>query len=112
MRVGLGGLPFVRIWLGQAGRHRLGGPLHRRNESIALPGDCLYEMRLLGIVAQDLADLSYSAVDAVVSIEKNALPPNPFGDLVPANNLPSLFNEEEQNLQRNTLEFEHTSGTA
>src|SRR5262250_402942 len=99
MRAGLGGLPLPLIWLGQMNWRRFGDPLHRRNESITLPGNGLHKARLLGVVVEDLADFPDGPVDTVVGIEKNVLAPHPFGDLIAADNLTSLLNEEEQNFQ-------------
>jgi hypothetical protein len=47
------------------------------DEAISLPGYCLYKSRGLGIILQDLTQFADCTPDAVVSIQKNSVAPNP-----------------------------------
>jgi hypothetical protein len=68
--------------------------------------------RLLGIVLQYLADFADGAVDAVVSIEKDVLAPDPLGNFLAGNELTLPLDQNEQDLQRKTLELQHATSVS
>jgi hypothetical protein len=65
---------------------------YRCNETITPAGHGLYKARVLRIIIQHLPNLADGAVDAVVSIKKNALAPNLFDDLLSGNEFAALLN--------------------
>ena len=67
---------------------------------------------MFGIVLQDLPDFPNRAVDAVVDVEVNLLPPNPLDDLLPRDQLPAVLGEEQQNLHGNALQLERLAGAS
>jgi hypothetical protein len=81
---------------------------HRRNKTIPAPGDCLNEAWLLGVVSKDVPYFSDCSVDAVVGIEKNVLAPDSLCDLFAADDLTSLLYQEQEDVHRDALKFEHT----
>src|SRR4029077_13396982 len=83
-----------------------------RNETVSPAHYGLHESRLFGIVVKDLADLANRAIDAVVRIEENALTPNPLDDQLPADELPPMFHQEEQQFRRNALQLEQAAAAA
>src|SRR5579862_1600633 len=76
------------------------------NESVPDSSDRLYKSRALGIVIECLPDFAYSGVDAIVHINKNGLPPYPVGDPFPGYDFAALLNQQQQDLQRDALEFD------
>src|SRR5258708_28639178 len=77
------------------------------NEAISPAGNCLDVPWLFGIIAEDLADFADCSVDGVVSIEEDLRAPDALDNLLASNNDPALFNQEEQKLRRNALQFKH-----
>ena len=86
--------------------------LDHGNEAVSPSGDGLHESRSLGVVLQYLANLADGGVDAVVGVEEDVLAPNPFYDLVTGHELPSSFNQEEQQLHGNSFQLERPAGAA
>ena len=84
----------------------------RRDETIALASDGLYEARLFGIIPQDLADLADGAIDAVVGVKRDPGAPNALNDLLAGNDFVPLLDKEEQKLHGDALQFEHTTAAA
>jgi len=76
-RVSRRGIPLGGSSCG--GGHHLN---HGCDKTVSLARDSLYKARLLGIVPQHLANLTDSAVNAVIGIEKDALSPDPLNDLL------------------------------
>ena len=85
---------------------------NRRDETVSLPRDRLYEARLFGIILQDLPNLADRSVDAVVGVEEDILAPDPLNDVFPSDDLSPALNQDRQNLRRNALQFEHATGAA
>jgi hypothetical protein len=77
-----------------------------------VPGHCLNESGVLGVILQRLAKLPDRAPDAVVSVEKNTVAPNPRDDFFPGDNLVPPLNEEDQHLQRDALQLHHLLAAA
>ena len=50
---------------------------------------------LLGIILEHLADLADGRVDAVIGVEEDIFPPDPFDNLLPADELPALLDEQQ-----------------
>jgi hypothetical protein len=84
----------------------------RRYETIPLPGNCLNEPRFLGVVLQNLPDLPDRAVDTVVRVEIDILPPNPFDQLFTGHNQSPLLHEELQNFHGDALNLENPTEAA
>src|SRR5262249_32628581 len=84
----------------------------RCNKAIPLAGNCLDKLRLFGIVLQDLANLADGAPDAVIGVEENSVTPNFSDNLLAGNNLAPVLKQKNQDLQRNTFQFEHMTVTA
>src|ERR1700677_3961445 len=82
---------------------------NRRDETVSLPRDRLYEARLFGIILQDLPDLANRSVYAVVGVEEDILAPDPLDDVLPADDLSVTLNQDRQNLGRNAFEFDHAT---
>ena len=82
------------------------------DEAIPLAGDGLYETRLFGIVLQNLPDLTNRSINAVIGVEEDILAPDSRDDVLPANDLSLVLDQDRQNLCRNALQFEQTTGAA
>ena len=96
-------------WLGSY--DCLFGSNDQGDEAISLPGHGLYESRGLGVILQDLTKLADRAPDTVVSVEESALAPHPGNDLIPGNNLVSMFKQEEKDLERDALQLQRMNAT-
>ena len=83
--------------------------IHRCHETVSLPGNCLDETGLFGIVFQNGSNFSDRTVNAVVRIEEDLLPPDPLRNLLAADKLTPLLDQEQQNFHRDALKFEHTT---
>src|SRR5580704_5677654 len=75
------------VWLGSLHAACFRGVYDGCDEAISLPRYCPYESRGLGIILQDLTQFADGTPNAVVSIQKNSLAPNPGNDLIPSDNL-------------------------
>jgi hypothetical protein len=64
------------------------------------------------MIAENLAYFSNGSINAVVSIEKSVLAPDPLDDLLARDQLVSMLEQECQDLHRNALKFERTSRAA
>jgi len=69
----------------------------------------LDKARLVWIIPEDLADFPDRPIDAVVGIKKNILTPDSLDDLIAADDLVPLLDQQEQNFEWNALQFEHAS---
>ena len=81
-------------WLGSL--DCLLGSNDQGDEAISLPGHGLYESRGLGVTLQGLTKLTDRAPDTVVGVQESTIAPNPGNDLIPGNNLVSVFKQEEK----------------
>jgi hypothetical protein len=88
------------------------GRTNWRDEPIPLSCDCLDELWLLGIVLQDLPNFADCTPDAVVSIEKNVLTPNTGHYFVAMDGFAPVLDEQNQDLQGNTLDLQHAIASA
>jgi hypothetical protein len=88
------------------------GRANWRDKPIPLSGDCLDELRLLGIVLQDLPNFADRTPDAVVSIEKSPPAPNACDNFVARNRVPRMLDKQNQDFQGNTLELQHAIAAA
>ena len=68
--------------------------------------------RGLGVILQDLTKLADRAPDTVVGVQEGALAPNPGNDLIPGNNLVSVFKQKEKDLERDALQLQRMTATA
>jgi hypothetical protein len=84
----------------------------RSNEAISLSRDGLYEPGPLRIILERLTNFSDRAVDAVVSIEEDAIPPDSLDNLFSRDQLSSLLNQQEQDFHRNAFQPEHSISSA
>src|SRR6202034_2559024 len=66
------------------------------DETISLAGDGLYETRLFRIILQNLPDLTNRTVDAVIGVEEDILAPDSRDDVLPANDLSLMLNQDGQ----------------
>src|SRR5260370_35651296 len=88
------------------------GVSHRRDKTVTPSCDGLYEERPGWIVFEDLSNFADRSIDAVVRIQEYVLPPDSLYDFVARDQLPSMLNEEEQQLRWNPLQFQRTARTA
>jgi hypothetical protein len=83
------------------------GKNNRRNESIPSSGHGLDKPRGFRVVLQDLANLADRTPDAVVGIKKSASPPDSGNDFVARDSLTPALDEQNHDLQRDTLDLQH-----
>jgi hypothetical protein len=83
-----------------------------RYEAIALPGHSLDEPWSLGVVLQSLTQLSDGAPDTVVGVEENVFAPNAGDDFVASDSLAPVFDQHNQDLQRDTFQLDQTTAAA
>jgi hypothetical protein len=75
------------------------------NEPVSAARDRLDETWALRVVLQGLADLADSAINAVVRIKEHILAPNPLGDFVASDELPTALDEEQKDFGGDALQF-------
>ena len=85
---------------------------HRSDEAVTPSGVGLDEAWIFGIVFEDLADFANGAVEAVVSVEEDVGTPNSVDQLFAAYEAAALIYQEDQDVHRDALELEHTTGSA
>jgi len=81
----------------------------RRNKPIALADNCFYELRVVRVVAQSLADLANSGIDAALCVQKYIVTPKPGNHLLAGNKFAGMFKKKKQKLQRDMFEFERAA---
>jgi hypothetical protein len=72
----------------------------------------LYEPGPIRIILERLTNFADRAIDAVVSIEEDAIPPDSLDDLFARDQLSSLLNQQEQDFHRNAFQPEHSISSA
>ena len=82
---------------------------YRSNEAIAPSSHSLNKAWIFRIVVKNLPYLANSAVDAIVRVQKGAFAPDPFGDLLPSDKVPSLFDQQDKDFERSGLQLHHLS---
>ena len=70
------------------------------DEAIALPGDGLDIERLVGRVAQGLAELHDRSIQAVIEVDEGVGWPEVLAQLLARDHLPGVFKQQEQNARR------------
>jgi hypothetical protein len=75
------------------------------DEAVTLAGHSFNKGRLLRRVFEGSPQFANGGVDAAFDIDVDAMPPQARADLFPADQLPLMFDEEDQQLQRDPLEF-------
>ena len=78
----------------------------RADEAIALADDGLNEARLIGIVAEGLADFTDGSIDAVLGIDEHFAAPEVFGNFAAGDDIAFAGGEEDEQLHRLSLELD------
>lgn len=66
------------------------------DEAVAAAGDGMNEARVIGIITEDLADLSDGGIDAVLCIDEDFDAPEACGDFTTSDNIAFAGSEEDQ----------------
>ena len=81
---------------GRTDRLRSVGDLDIGDEAVSSPGNGLDECRRPGRIAENLTDLADGRVDAHLGVNEHPVPPEPFDDLRPRNQLATPLHEQDQ----------------
>src|SRR5882672_3679772 len=65
--------------------------------------------RLSGIIVEHHANFADGRVDTLLDVDENVLPPKRIGDLLARHQLSLLFNQEHEQLQRETFKLQRTA---
>jgi hypothetical protein len=74
--------------------------LHRRQETISTPVQGFDKSGIVGLVAKDLAEFLYRAVQPQIEIYKGVSRPQSLLDLLASNNLAGALEQQGKNLER------------
>ena len=77
---------------------------HRCDEAITLPGNGLDKPRPFGIIPKGSPDFENGGVDAVLGVDKDALAPETFANLLAGNDVPVSFDQKDEQVHRDPLE--------
>jgi len=83
-----------------------GNLFDRGDEAVAAAGEGFNEARVVGGVAEDLADAVDGGVDAVVEVDEGAVGPEGAGDLVAGEDLAGALEEQKEKLEGLGVELE------
>jgi hypothetical protein len=111
---------FTKAWLFEGGCIFVGwnlygsfsASLNGRDEPVSHARDSLDKARLYGFVFKDLANFSDCRVDAVVSIDKNFLPPDSFDNLIARDELAATLQKQAQQFEGDPFEFQRMARAA
>src|SRR5579863_7307723 len=81
--------------------------LRRRNrcqKPVTFSGDCLNELGIHGIVAEEMAELADGGVDAVLGVDEDFAGPETLGDFGAGNELALARDKEDEQLHRLALD--------
>src|ERR1039458_6607647 len=84
---------------------RNSGLCDQRYEPVSFARYGLYEGGILRIVFESVANLPDRTVDAAVRIEEDIFPPDPLDYVFSGDELPPALDEEEQNVQGDSLQL-------
>jgi hypothetical protein len=70
--------------------------LYGSDKPVSPTGQRLDETRLLRVILEYLANLADGGIDAVVGVEEDIFAPDLFDNLVPADELPALRDQQEK----------------
>lgn len=91
---------------GRSGRGEGGDVGLFGDEAVSLAGDGLDEARVVGIVAQGLADLADGSVDAVFGVDENIFAPEAVDDFLAGDDGTLLFGEQQKEFERDAFELQ------
>ena len=74
------------------------------DEAVTLADDGPDKLRIVGIVAEQVAELTDGGIDAVFGIDEDFARPEPIGDLAASDELTFPGGEQNEQLQRLTLD--------
>src|SRR6267378_676013 len=96
----------VRIagWRGGSFRNRRFHAIHRRDESVSATSKSLDETRIGRGIAQRLANLVYSSIQAVIEIDERIGRPDLLPQVITRNHTPGIFQQHAENLKRLLLQ--------
>src|SRR5580698_10038456 len=75
-----------------------------RDEAIAPSDHSLQVLRLVNIVCQGSANLADGGINSLFDVDEDVFAPQFVGDLLAGDQLPPLFDQEHEQLQRQALE--------
>jgi hypothetical protein len=74
------------------------------DEAITLPGNGLDKPRPFGIIPKGSPDFENGGVDAVLGVDKDALAPETFANLLAGDDVPVAFDQKDEQIHRDPLE--------
>ena len=79
---------------------------HGGDKPVSPASHCLDKSRLFGVILEHLTDFADGCIDAVVGVEEDIFAPNLFDNLVPADELSVLRDQQQKKLHGDMLQLQ------